>query len=147
MDKSLKIIGTKILASQKTCDEKLKKTMDEQNDIKNKLGMLTKKESASFLVKDLGDLIYEKKIGQQLFVNTYDNSNWMTSVLVVVNKKMVDQFKQVYPTCLLNYYQQDFEAWEKRTLNQVQSHNQNIEDAAQKEEIIQSEFNALKKKH
>ena len=40
MDKSLKIIGTKILAQQKTCDEKLKKTMDEQNVIRNKLGLL-----------------------------------------------------------------------------------------------------------
>lgn len=147
MDKSLKIIGTKILAQQKTCDEKLKKTMDEQNTIRNKLGLLQKKESASLLVKDLGDLVYEKKISKSLFVNTYDNSIWMTSVLVVVNKKLVDQFKTTYPNCLIEYYKQDFENWQKRTLNAVQASNQNIEDENQKKEIIQSEFNTLEKKH
>lgn len=97
-------------------------------------------------MKDLSDLVYEKKINKQLFVNTYD-STWMTSVLVVVNSKSIDQFKEVYPNCLSQYYQADFENWQKRTLAQVQGQNQNIEDEAQKQEIIQAEFGALKKKH
>jgi hypothetical protein len=62
MDKSLKVIGAKIFGIQKACDEKLKKVMDEQNDIKNKLAALQKKESTSFLQKDLGDVVYERKI-------------------------------------------------------------------------------------
>lgn len=62
MDKSLKIIGLKIIAIQKTCDDKLKKITDKQNDLKNKISALSKKESNSFLTKDLGDVIYEKKI-------------------------------------------------------------------------------------
>ena len=62
MDKSLKIIGLKIIAIQKTCDDKLKKITDKQNDLKNKISALSKKESNSFLSKDLGDIIYEKKI-------------------------------------------------------------------------------------
>lgn len=71
---------------QKSCDEKLKKKMEEQNDIKNKLAALTKKDSKSYMSKDLGDLVYEKKISSQWFVNTH-GSKIMTSVLVVVQKK------------------------------------------------------------
>jgi hypothetical protein len=37
MDKSLKVLGAKISGTQKSCDERLKKIMDEQQDIKNKL--------------------------------------------------------------------------------------------------------------
>lgn len=62
MDKSLKIIGAKIISIQKTCDEKLKKQIDEQNSLKNKLNALSKKESSSLMHKDLGDFVYEKKI-------------------------------------------------------------------------------------
>jgi len=62
MDKSLKIIGTKIMAIQKTCDDKLKKQIDEQNTLKNKLNALTKKESNSLIHKDLSDFVYEQKI-------------------------------------------------------------------------------------
>ncbi len=54
MDKSLKIIGLKIISIQKTCDDKLKKILDKQNDLKNKISALSKKESNSFLTKDLG---------------------------------------------------------------------------------------------
>lgn len=37
MDKSLKILGTKIQASQKTADDRLKKITDETNEVKTKL--------------------------------------------------------------------------------------------------------------
>ena len=60
MDKSLKILGQKIAASQKTADDRLKKITDESNEIKTKLSALIKKDSPSFLAKDLGDLVYEK---------------------------------------------------------------------------------------
>lgn len=60
MDKSLKVIGAKIAAIQKACDDKYKVINDTQNDIKNKLTALQKKDSKSFLAKDLGDVVYEK---------------------------------------------------------------------------------------
>jgi formiminotetrahydrofolate cyclodeaminase len=49
MDKSLKILGTKIQASQKTADDRLKKITDETNEVKSKLSQLIKKDSPSFL--------------------------------------------------------------------------------------------------
>ena len=88
MDKSLKILGTKIQASQKTADDRLKKITDESNEVKSKLAALLKKDSPSFLAKDLGDLVYEKKINKGMFVNTY-GSELLVTVLVVVNKKSI----------------------------------------------------------
>lgn len=53
--------------------------------------------------KDLGDIVYEKKITKGMFVNTY-GSDIMTSVLVVVNKKKIELFKSSYMDILLSYY-------------------------------------------
>jgi hypothetical protein len=110
MDKSLKVIGAKIVSIQKSCDEKLKKLIEEQNSLKNKLNTLTKKESNSLMHKDLGDFVYEKKISNQLFVNTH-GSKLLTTVLVVVNKKTIEKFKEVYQSILLDFYKNDFENW------------------------------------
>lgn len=74
---------------QKTCDDRLKKIIDEQSEVRNKLSHLTKKDSPSFMQKDLGDIVYEKKITKNMFVNTY-GSELMTTILVVVNKKKIE---------------------------------------------------------
>ena len=52
---------------------------------------LVKKDSPSFLAKDLGDLVYEKKIKKDFFVNTH-GSEMLVTVLVVVNKKNLEKF-------------------------------------------------------
>jgi hypothetical protein len=84
--------------------------MDEQAEVKNKLTHLIKKDSASFMQKDLGDIVYEKKITKSMFVNTY-GSGIMTTILVVVNKKKIEQFKNSYMRVLLDYYENDFDGW------------------------------------
>jgi len=40
MDKNLVVLGAKILSDQKAADERLNKLLEEQNEIKNKLGQL-----------------------------------------------------------------------------------------------------------
>lgn len=60
-------------------------------------------------------MVYEKKITKQMFVNTY-GSDIMTTILVVVNKKKLEVFKANYMKVLLDYYQNDFDGWQKRTL-------------------------------
>jgi len=122
IDKSLKVIGAKIISIYKTCDEKLKKQVDEQNSLKNKLNALTKKESASLMVKDLGDFVYEKKISNQLFVNTH-GSSILTTILVVVNKKIITKFQEIYPGLLLTFWEQDYENFLKRTMANIQHKN------------------------
>ena len=80
---------------------------------------MTKKDSPSFMLKDLGDIVYEKKITKNMFVNTY-GSDIMTTILVVVQKKKIELFKNSYMNVLLNYYESDFESWSKRTLATLQ---------------------------
>jgi hypothetical protein len=60
--------------------------------------------------KDLGDIVYEKKITKNMFVNTH-GSDIMTTILVVVQKKKIELFKSSYMNVLLNYYESDFESW------------------------------------
>jgi len=59
MDKSLKVLGAKILNTQKSADDRLKKILDELTQVNTKLSQLTKKDSTNFMVKDLGDIVYE----------------------------------------------------------------------------------------
>ena len=121
--------------------------MDEATDVKNKLGQLTKKDSNSFLQKDLGDIVYEKKIPKDNFVNMH-GSTLMVSVLVVINKKNVDKFKASYMNMLLEFYEQDYEKWQQRTkqiLNaQHQGEGVSEEDAKMK---VEEEFEHEKVKH
>jgi hypothetical protein len=73
------------------------------------------------LQKDLGDLVYEQKMAKTCFVNTH-GSDLMTTVLVVVPKKKVDQFKGCYWNILLDHYKNDFTNWEKRTREVIKQH-------------------------
>lgn len=61
----------------------------------------------------MGDIVYEGKMPKSLFVNTH-GSELMTTLLVVVHKKKVDHFRQVYPDLLIQFNQTDFENWKKR---------------------------------
>lgn len=74
-----------------------------------------KKDSPSFLAKDLGDLVYERKIKKDLFVNTYEGISMLVTVLVVVPKKSIDKFTSSYVGWLTEFYENDFEKWEQRT--------------------------------
>jgi hypothetical protein len=141
MDKSLKVLGAKIQGTQKACDDRLKKLMDDQNDIKNHLNALVKKDSDSFLQKDLGDVIYESQISKALFVNTY-GSEILTTVLVAVNKTKVEKFRSEYLSFLLKFYETDFDNWKKRTLAQIQAQVANAEDKDQatKQQLIEAEY-------
>jgi hypothetical protein len=98
----------------------LKKILEEQNGIKNKLALLQKKkESSSYMQKDLSDLVYEQKLSKDLFVNTH-GSTIMTTILIVVPKPKLNQFEGIYMTALKNQRAKDYEQWKKRTLMSIQ---------------------------
>lgn len=67
--------------------------------------------------------------------------------MVVVNKKNKDKFEEIYQTCLITYNENDLENWEKRTKGAIDAANQNIEDEAQRNQIINEEFEAKKRAH
>ena len=116
MNKSMSVIATKISAAQKTCDDRLKKIVDQQNAVKNKLQSYQKKqENASFMGKDLADVVYEQPaISGSNFVNTH-GSELMTTILFGVPKAKVQVFKENYFTALISQKEKDYESWKKRT--------------------------------
>ena len=79
------------------------------------------------MVKDLGDIVHEEKINKAQFVNTH-GSELMTSVLVVINKKKIQQFQSSYFKILTDHYKNDQANWERRTKELIRQENQNIED-------------------
>jgi len=83
---------------------------------------LSKKEGANFLTKDLAAVIYENNVNGKLFVNSH-GSELMTSLLVVVPKKMVDKFKEMYVDILVNHKAADYDNWGKRTLANITAKN------------------------
>jgi len=122
--------------------------LDEQNKLKIQLSNLQKKDSPSYTNKDLSDLVYEKNLSKGFFVNNYE-STMLTTVLVVVNKKKIDLFKQTYPHSLLNFYKADFENWQNRTRKQIENqHKLEMDEEEQKEdaalqEKVEAEFNVV----
>jgi len=123
--------------------------LDDQNKLKIQLSNLQKKDSPSYTNKDLGDLVYEKNLSRGFFVNNYE-STMLTTILVVVNKKKIDQFRNIYPTSLLNFYKADFENWQNRTRKQIENqhklaiddeeHKDDAEKAATLNELVDAEF-------
>ena len=108
--------------------------LDDQNKLKIQLSNLQKKDSPSYTNKDLGDLVYEKNLSRGFFVNNYE-STMLTTILVVVNKKKIDHFRNTYPTSLLNFYKADFENWQNRTRKQIENqHKLAIDEEEQKDE-------------
>jgi len=74
-------------------------------------------------------LVYERKVSEKKFANTH-GSEYLTTVLVVVNKKNLDKFNDIYQTCLITYNSNDEANWDKRTKGAIEAANQNIEDNA-----------------
>ena len=128
-DKSLNILGAKIVATQKSCEDRLKKLLDEKNENKQKLEQLEKKTGNTLNQKDLASEIYENKDKCQAnqFINTY-SSELMTSVLIVVSKKKEQNFVQNYWNYLIEHNKNDLENWRKRTKAQIQSHMEGIDE-------------------
>ena len=103
--------------------DRLKKQLDEQMAIKNKLTGLTKKQTPNFATTDLETLVYEKKVSEKLFVNSYGSGDYLTSILVVVNGKSKGKFQECYQTCLSDYNKTDFANWKKRTFGAIEAAN------------------------
>ena len=90
---------------------------------------------------DLADYIYENKGGKikkEFFVNThysqYDTEPSMTTVLIVVNKKKEDLFRETYEEMLIKFNEADIEAWTKKT--KMGLHNELFEKISKEEEDL-----------
>ena len=67
-------------------DEQIKKNMDEFNNMKQKIGSMTKKDTGSLTVKDFTDDIYKKHQNGDNFIGV-DGSEMFTNLLLVINNE------------------------------------------------------------
>ena len=66
----------------------------------------------------------------------------MTTILCVIPKKKVNEFRETYENLLLKHNAEDKEMWMKRKKAEINMAHQNIEDDNEKEEVTASEFRA-----
>ena len=74
------------LKRMKTIDSDIKKLQDEQTEVKNQYTQLVKKDGATLLTKDLGEVIYTANINPDLYFVERHNSSFLSTVIAVVNK-------------------------------------------------------------
>ena len=121
-DKNLEVLGLNLQKRVKDSEDQVKKQHEKIQGLKTHLNQLTKKKDDNMTKSDLADYIYENKGGKirkEFFVNTHygphDSDPSMTTVLVVVNKKKEDFFRENYEEMLIKFNEADIEAWTKKT--------------------------------
>lgn len=119
-EKNLEFLGHFIQKQVKGAEEKVKQNNDKMNQLKSHLSSLTKKKGANMTQSDLADFVYENRntIKAQQFVNTHyqkDEPQMMTTMLVVVNQKKEQQFRESYEGMLISFNESDMESWTKKT--------------------------------
>lgn len=137
-DKSLGVLGASINNVQKSFDDQLKKRVETQQGINQKLNALKKKQGNNLSSRDLADAVYEKidSIGKENFIQNHNPqgpnySQLMTSVLVVINKKKEQAFRASYLTLLQEHNRNDFDNFKKRQENIIKSQHGLVEDVAE----------------
>ena len=84
-------------------------------------------------------MIYENKLSKNFFVNVH-GSELMTTVLVAVNKKKIELFKEQYMSFLMVHRQNDFENWAKRQKAQINVAINAAKDKDLQREISEKEY-------
>jgi hypothetical protein len=136
-EKNLEFLGHFIQKKVKGAEEKVKQNNDKMNQLKTHLSSLTKKKGANMTQSDLADFVYENRntIKAQQFVNTHyqkDEPQMMTTMLVVVNQKKEQQFRESYESILISFNESDMESWTKKA--RANLHN-DMWEKVEKEEI------------
>ena len=81
--KSLMEICALIKEKMNENESEIRKMNQVFSDTKNQLAAVTKKDGGNFATRDIADVIYEKKIGKEHFIDT----EHFTTLVAVVNKK------------------------------------------------------------
>ena len=146
----MSVLGANIANVHKQFDDNLKKRLDNQQSIKQRLNILSKKGGSNLTQRDLTDAVYEKinDIGKDKFIQSHspdqmNYSNILTTVLVVINNKKLQFFQQNYITFLSEHNRNDFENWKKRQENILKSHYNNIDDPAEMMEKVAADLDKL----
>ena len=95
-------------------DEEIRKQSDEYQQLKGRIGTLSKKETGTYMTRDFTDDVYgENGIDAGMFVERY-NSEMFTNLLIVANDERRDQLMGQLDTLMDRYYEQLDNAEKKR---------------------------------
>ena len=82
--RSLMELTAVITKNMRQSDEQIKKNLEEQSSLKQKITSMTKKDQGNLQVRDYTDDIYNKNPSKDLFVETH-GSDLFVNMLVVLN--------------------------------------------------------------
>ena len=84
-------------------DEQIKKNLEEQSQMKQKITSMTKRDQGNLQVRDYTDDIYNKNPSKDLFVETH-GSDLFVNMLVVLHQDKVQGFMDNMESLMTEYY-------------------------------------------
>jgi hypothetical protein len=71
----------------RSIDGDLKKVMDELNDARNSYNAINKgKEGGSFMVRDIGDIVYNNSVKPEPYFVEHHGSEFLTTLVAIIHR-------------------------------------------------------------
>lgn len=84
-------------------DEQIKKNLEEQSNLKQRIASMTKKEGGNLQTKDYIDEVYTKNPSKDMFVEAH-GSDLFVNMLIVLHQEKVETFQEKMDTMMEEYY-------------------------------------------
>ena len=92
-----------ITKNMRQSDEQIKKNLEEQSQLKQKIASMTKRDQGNLQVRDYTDDIYNKNPNKDLFVESH-GSDLFVNMLVVLNQEKAQGFIENMGELMSEYY-------------------------------------------
>ena len=101
--RSLMELTALITKNMRQSDEQIKKNLEEQSQLKQKIASMTKRDQGNLQVRDYTDDIYNKNPNKDLFVESH-GSDLFVNMLVVLNQEKAQGFIENMGELMTEYY-------------------------------------------
>ena len=101
--RSLMELTALITKNMRQSDEQIKKNLEEQSQLKQKIASMTKRDQGNLQVRDYTDDIYNKNPNKDLFVESH-GSDLFVNMLVVLNQEKAQGFIENMGELMSEYY-------------------------------------------
>ena len=101
--RSLMELTALITKNMRQSDEQIKKNLEEQSQLKQKIASMTKRDQGNLQVRDYTDDIYNKNPNKDLFVESH-GSDLFVNMLVVLNQEKAQGFIDNMGELMNEYY-------------------------------------------
>jgi hypothetical protein len=101
--RSLLELTALITKNMRQSDEQIKKNLEEQSNLKQRIASMTKKEGGNLQTKDYIDEVYTKNPSKDMFVEAH-GSDLFVNMLIVLHQEKVETFQEKMDTMMEEYY-------------------------------------------